>query len=95
MDNPKYANYDLGGNGTPTDETYTDEEDNVLNQCIPIPLKDLDMKIGPREWIYGTSLVRAMVTVFGGIGGVGKSSYVMKVLTVHSNGKTIAGIRAR
>jgi RecA-family ATPase len=89
MDNPKYANYDLDGNGTPTDETYTDEEDNVLNQCIPIPLKDLDMKIGPREWIYGTSLVRAMVTVFGGIGGVGKSSYVMKVLLSIAMGRPL------
>ena len=75
MDNPKYANYDLG-EGLSGTET---ESENPLEQCFPVFLKDIDMQVGPIEWIYGTSLIRGMLSILGGIGGVGKTSYVIKV----------------
>ena len=76
MDNPKYANYDLGEGLSTEAET---ESDNPLEQCFPVFLKDIDMQVGPIEWIYGTSLIRGMLSILGGIGGVGKTSYVIKV----------------
>ena len=75
MDNPKYANYDLGeGLQEPRPRARTRFE-----QCFPVFLKDIDMQVGPIEWIYGTSLIRGMLSILGGIGGVGKTSYVIKV----------------
>jgi hypothetical protein len=56
------------------------QESNPLEFCRPIPLKELNMNVGPREWIYGTSLVRGMLSLLGGPGGVGKSKYMLKVL---------------
>ena len=55
------------------------EIENPLEQCFPVFLKDIDMQVGPIEWIYGTSLIRGMLSILGGIGGVGKTSYVIKV----------------
>ena len=78
MDNPKYANYDLGE--TPNASADTEAQDDILEQCIAISLKDLDMNIDPREWIYGASLLRGMLSILGGVGGVGKTSYVIKVM---------------
>lgn len=51
-----------------------------LDVCVPIPLRDLDMNVGPRQWVYGTSLITGMLSILGGVGGVGKTSYAIKVM---------------
>ena len=47
------------------------------------------MMIAPRQWVYGTSLLRGMLTVFGGQGGVGKTSYVLKVFMSVALGRSL------
>jgi RecA-family ATPase len=52
-------------------------------------LKDIDWDVCPIEWIYGVSLIRGMLTVFGGIGGTGKTSYAIKVLLSIALGRSL------
>lgn len=78
------TDFDLGDNSQSTNsdddpETTTPDDISPLEYCCPIPLKELNMDVGPREWVYGTSLVRGMLSLLGGPGGVGKSKYVIKV----------------
>lgn len=65
------------------DNTNQQTSDNELNNDIhfgiPIPLIDVSLDVEPRQWVYGTSLVRGMLSVLGGTGGVGKSSYAHSV----------------
>ena len=43
-------------------------------------------KLAPREWLYGTQLIRGFVTVLVAPGGTGKSAYAMAVaLSIASN----------
>jgi hypothetical protein len=67
--------FDFGIDASASPESEGDR--NAL--CLPIPLIDLPLNVGPRRWIYGTSLVRGMLSVLGGTGGVGKSRYAIKV----------------
>ena len=45
-----------------------------------VRLRDLSLSVPPREFIYGHSLVRGMLSILGGTGGVGKTSYILTVL---------------
>lgn len=54
-------------------------------------LRDLDWRVKPRRWLYGRSLLRGMVSVLGGTGGVGKSSYVIGVGMSVATGQPLLG----
>jgi AAA domain len=90
MDNPKYANYKLEPDEP--EPVQPESEDNELEQCIAVSLRDLNMNIDPREWIYGTSLVRGMLSILGGVGGVGKTSYVIKVMLSIALGRPLLAL---
>lgn len=45
----------------------------------PKSLRELDWCVPPRRWLYGRSLLRGFVSILGGPGGVGKSSYAIAV----------------
>ncbi len=49
--------------------------------------------IPPREWLYGTSIIRRFVTVLVAPGGTGKSLYGMGVAMALASGKPILGER--
>ena len=66
------------------------EDDNA--GCLPIPIIDLPLDVGPRQWVYGTSLVRGMLSVLGGTGGVGKSRYAIKVALSIAMGRPLLAI---
>jgi hypothetical protein len=63
--------------------TTRGQDDVILGatkQFTASPLWTLNLrKIEPRRWLYGRQLLRGMVTVLGGTGGVGKTSYVIAV----------------
>lgn len=64
-------------------------EQNAL--CVPIPVSDLSLRVGPRQWMYGRSLIRGMLSVLGGTGGVGKTRYAMKVALSLAMGRSLLG----
>jgi hypothetical protein len=47
--------------------------------------------IPPRQWLYGTQLLRGFVTVLVAPGGTGKSTYAMVVATALASGKKLLG----
>jgi hypothetical protein len=47
--------------------------------------------IPPRQWLYGTQLLRGFVTVLVAPGGTGKSTYAMVVAAALSSGKKLLG----
>src|SRR6185312_5471374 len=49
--------------------------------------------IPPREWLYGTRLIRRFVSVLVSPGGVGKSAYAMGVAVALATGRPILGER--
>ena len=63
-------------------------------QFYGVHLRDLSFDIGPRPLIYGHSLVRGMLSVLGGMGGVGKSAYMMSVLLSIALGKPVLSLGA-
>src|SRR3954466_12859112 len=48
-------------------------------------------KIPPRQWLYGTQLLRGFVSVLVAPGGTGKSAYAMAVATAVASGRPILG----
>lgn len=48
-------------------------------------------KIKPRQWLYGTQLLRGFVTVLVAPGGTGKSTYAMVVAAALASGKRLLG----
>jgi hypothetical protein len=64
-------------------------EQNAL--CVPIPVSALSLRVGPRQWMYGRSLIRGMLSVLGGTGGVGKTRYAMKVALSLAMGRSLLG----
>src|ERR1700722_7599896 len=49
--------------------------------------------IPPREWLYGTRLIRRFVSVLAAPGGVGKSALALGVAVALASGKEILGER--
>jgi hypothetical protein len=47
--------------------------------------------IPPRQWLYGTQLLRGFVSVLVAPGGTGKSAYAMAVATAIASGRPILG----
>jgi hypothetical protein len=56
----------------------------------PAPLPD-PSAIPPREWLYGTQLLRGFVSVLVAPGGTGKSAYAMAVAVSVAIGKPLLG----
>lgn len=54
--------------------------------AVPAGLPDAD-KIPPREWLYGTALIRRFVSVLVAPGGVGKSALVLAQALALATGK--------
>jgi len=48
-------------------------------------------EIPPRQWLYGTQLLRGFVTVLVAPGGTGKSTYAMVVAVALASGKKLLG----
>ena len=71
MQDPFWQNWDAGG--------------QILS-AVPAVLPDPD-KIAPREWLYGTALVRRFVSVLVAPGGVGKSALVLGQALALATGK--------
>lgn len=67
-------------------------DDNPLRQCHPQFLREIGLDVDPVEWVYGGSLIRGMLSIFGGIGGVGKTSRVMKVLLSIAIGRSLLAL---
>lgn len=69
------------------------ENDNVARlplRAMPAQLPD-PSSIPPREWLYGTRLIRRFVTVLVAPGGTGKSMYAIGVAMALASGKPILG----
>jgi hypothetical protein len=47
--------------------------------------------IPPRQWLYGTQLLRGLVSVLVAPGGTGKSAYAMAIATAIASGRPILG----
>jgi hypothetical protein len=54
-----------------------------------VRLRDLSLEVEPRQWVYGTTLIRGMLSVLGGSGGEGKSAYCMTVLVSIAAGRSL------
>ena len=52
-------------------------------------LRDLSLDVEPVPFVYGRTLIRGMLSVLGGSGGVGKTAYAMTVLTSIAYGKPL------
>lgn len=61
-------------------------------KAMPARLPDPDT-IPPREWLYGTRLIRRFVTVMVAPGGTGKSIYALGCAMALASGKEILGER--
>lgn len=67
------------------------------NNVVPLPLRATPARlpepglIPPREWLYGTSLIRRFVTVLVAPGGTGKSIYALGRGMALASGKPIFG----
>lgn len=56
-----------------------DTQRSLKTDFSGVKLRNLSLDVFPRQWIYGRSLIRGMLSVLGGTGGVGKTSFVMQV----------------
>jgi AAA domain/RepB DNA-primase from phage plasmid/Primase C terminal 2 (PriCT-2) len=74
------------------DRGDTAQEDNEHQHAAPfygLRLRDVSLEVEPRQWVYGTSLIRGMLSVLGGSGGEGKSAYSMTVLVSIATGRPL------
>ena len=74
------------------DRGDTAQEDNEHQHAAPfygLRLRDVSLEVEPRQWVYGTSLIRGMLSVPGGSGGEGKSAYSMTVLVSIATGRPL------
>lgn len=58
----------------------------------PVILRD-PTTIPPRQWVYGTQLVRGYVSLLVAPGGTGKSSYVLAMMLAITLGRNILGTK--
>jgi hypothetical protein len=62
---------------------------------VPLVLRSARLppptQIPPRQWLYGTQLLRGFVTVLVAPGGTGKSAYAMAVAAALASGKPFLG----
>jgi hypothetical protein len=58
-----------------------------------IRLRDLSLDVEPEQFIYGRSLIRGMLSVLGGSGGIGKSAYAMLVSISIALGKPLLAVQ--
>jgi hypothetical protein len=67
----------------------------VANNNNPLTVRPASLRLGaaipPREWLYGTALVRRYVTTLVAPGGVGKTAWAVAVGCALASGKSLIG----
>lgn len=72
------------------------EEVPFANKVTPSPFALRDPKlIPPRQWLYGTHLIRGFVSMTVAPGGLGKSSMVLVEALAMATGRDLLGIQPR
>jgi AAA domain len=70
---------------------------NLVSDGLPLVLKPARLpdpkKIPPRQWLYGSQLLRGYVSVLVAPGGVGKTSYAMGAGVSLASGRSLFGDR--
>lgn len=80
----------------PNDANYFDQKPTLrVVPAGPLVLRAAALRkpteIPPRQWLYGTQLIRGFVTVLVAPGGTGKSAYAMAVAMSIASGQTFLG----
>jgi hypothetical protein len=70
--------------------SYAEQKQDVPLVLQPARLPNPD-SIPPRQWLYGTQLIRGFVTVLVAPGGTGKTAYAMVVAAALASGLNLLG----
>lgn len=90
-DDPVWQAY-LKGKPRPRLAWSRDEKGEERPPLILTPARLPDpSQIPPRQWLYGTQLIRGYVSVLVAPGGAGKSSYAMAVALALASGRELLG----
>ncbi len=78
----------INGSAREEEERHARKNGPLLLHAAELPDPE---KISPRQWLYGTQLIRGYVTVLVAQGGTGKSAYAMAVVLALCSGVSILG----
>ena len=70
-----------------------EQSNDVANEALPISAYDHDVlaSIPPREWVYGSFLIKRYLTVLGAPGGVGKTALAVVIALAVAAGRALIG----